>query len=133
MKKIMIAGSKYTAKDGTEKTNWTEVGVIMVSQAGKEFVLLDPTINLAGFPREIGKDKLIASIFEDKSQQSNYQQGGYQQQPAQQQPQQPYNNGQPTQQTAPAYTPPVQQTQPMPQQPTQPLPQIDVDSEQIPF
>ena len=65
----MIASGKYTAKDGQEKTSWVEVGVIMTSQAGKEFVLLDPCINLAGFPREAGKDKLIASIFDDANQQ----------------------------------------------------------------
>ena len=69
MKKIMIASGKYTAKDGTEKSKWVEVGVIMTSQGGNEFVLLDPTVNLAGFPREAGKDKLIASIFGDRPQQ----------------------------------------------------------------
>ncbi len=77
-KKIMIAGEKYTNREGQEKTTWHEVGVIMTSQAGKEFVLLDPKVCLAGFPREPGKDKIIASIFEDTQQQG--QQGGYRQQ-----------------------------------------------------
>ena len=66
MKRIMIANGKYTNKSGEEKTAWKEVGVIMTSQDGNEFCLLDPTVNLAGFQREAGKDKLIASIFEDK-------------------------------------------------------------------
>ena len=68
----MIANGKYV-KDGQEKTSWKEVGVIMTSQAGKEFVLLDPTVNLAGFPREEGKDRVIASIFDDKPQQMQQQ------------------------------------------------------------
>ena len=68
MKKIMIANGQYKAKDGQMKTSWKEVGVIMTSAKGGEFCLLDPTVNLAGFPREAGKDRLIASIFEDKPQ-----------------------------------------------------------------
>ena len=73
MKRIMIANGKYV-KDGQEKSKWVEVGVIMTSQNGNEFVLLDPTVNLAGFPREAGKDKLIASIFDDANQQPRQQQ-----------------------------------------------------------
>lgn len=73
----MIAAGKYTGKDGVEKTSWKEIGVIMTSQAGKDFVLLDPTVNLAGFPREPGKDKLIASIFDDQAQGHQAQQQGH--------------------------------------------------------
>jgi len=65
MKKIMIANGQYKDKQGQMKTSWKEVGVIMTSAKGGEFCLLDPTVNLAGFPREAGKDRLIASIFED--------------------------------------------------------------------
>ena len=78
----MIANGKYT-KDGVEKTSWKEVGVIMTSQAGKEFVLLDPTVNLAGFEREAGKDRVIASIFDDNNQQQRPSQAtnNYREQP----------------------------------------------------
>ena len=67
-KKIMVAAGKYTNREGVEKTNWKEVGVIGMSQNGKEFVLLDPTVNLAGFDREPGKDRLMCSVFEDRPQ-----------------------------------------------------------------
>ncbi len=77
MKKIMIANGKYTDKSGNEKTSWKEVGVIMTSAKGGEFCLLDPTVNLAGFPREAGKDRLIASIFEDKEYASPEKQSSY--------------------------------------------------------
>lgn len=78
----MVANGTYT-KDGQEKTSWKQVGMIGTSQSGKEFVLLDPTVNLAGFTREAGKDMLICSVFEDQPKQQNYQQP---QQPAQQVP-----------------------------------------------
>jgi len=71
-KKIMIASGSYTDNAGQTKTIWQEVGVIMTSQAGKEFALLNPVINLAGFPREPGKDMIIASIFEDKPKEHGY-------------------------------------------------------------
>ena len=77
----MIANGKYT-KDGVEKTKWVEVAIIM-EKNGKEYALLDPTINLAGFPREEGRDKLIGSIFDDNNQQRPSQQTSqYKAQPA---------------------------------------------------
>ena len=82
MKKIMIANGGYTAKDGTTKTSWKEVGVIMTSAKGGEFCLLDPTVNLAGFPREAGKDKLIASIFEDTQERASQDTSRYKEAPA---------------------------------------------------
>ncbi len=113
-KKIMIASGSYTTQDGQQKTTWKEVGVIMTSQSGKEFCLLDPTVNLSGFPREPGKDMIIASIFEDKPKEQ--QQGGYSQ-PAPQQYQQPQ--------------PQAQQYQ---QQPAQPqVPTLDQNEQNIPF
>ena len=64
MKKIMVANGTYQ-KDGQTKTNWVEIGIINMGKNGKEYCLLNPVISLAGFPREPGKDRLIASIFED--------------------------------------------------------------------
>lgn len=74
MKKIMVANGQYK-KDGQDKTKWVQIGVIGTSQNGKDYCLLDPTINLAGFQREQGKDMLMCSIFEDqpRPQQSQYQ------------------------------------------------------------
>ena len=89
MKKISIANGTYTGQDGTQKTNWVKVGIIGVSQSGKEYVLLDPTVNLAAFRREDGKDMVMCTVYDDSQQNNN--QGGYQQQQQQggyQQPQQ---------------------------------------------
>jgi hypothetical protein len=68
MKKLAIANGKYI-KDGVEKTRWVNIGTINTTAEGKEYMLLDPTINLAAFPREIGKDMLMVGIFEQQPQQ----------------------------------------------------------------
>ena len=90
MKKISIANGNYIGQDGQQKTNWVKVGVIGVSQNGKEYVLLDPTINLAAFKREDGKDMVMCTVYDDSQQQ---QQGGYNQ-PQQQSGQANYNQQQ---------------------------------------
>jgi len=74
-KKLAVANGNYQ-KDGQEKTRWVNVGVIL-EKNGKEFMLIDPTINFAAFPREQGKDMVMVGIFDDSNQ-------------GQQQPQQQY-------------------------------------------
>ena len=97
MKKLAVANGQYQT-DGQTKTRWVNVGVIGVSSNGKEYMLIDPTINFAGFPREEGKDMVMVGIFDDSQQQQGGQQnnngGGYNQpQQQQQQYQQPsYGN-----------------------------------------
>ena len=106
MRKIMIANGKYTGKDGQEKTQWVKVGVIGTSQNGKDYVLLDPTVNLAGFQREMGKDMLMCSVFEDQPQapqhvapQQSQPNPAYAQQQQYQAPQQQQQQAQPTYET----------------------------------
>ncbi len=77
MKKLAVANGSYM-KDGQEKTRWVNVGVIGVSQNGKEYMLIDPTINFAAFPREEGKDMVMVGIFDDANQ-NNQQPQGYNQ------------------------------------------------------
>lgn len=87
MKKLAVANGSYE-KDGQQKTRWVNVGVIGVSQNGKEYMLIDPTINFAAFPREEGKDMVMVGIFDDAQQgqqNNNYQQPQQQQQQSYQQ------------------------------------------------
>ncbi len=91
MKKLAVANGQYE-KDGQQKTRWVNVGVIGISQNGKEYMLIDPTINFAGFPREEGKDMVMVGIFDDSNQQQQSNHGG---------------NGQQQQQQS--YTPPAQE------------------------
>lgn len=94
MKKLAVANGTYQ-KDGQEKTRWVNVGVIGVSQNGKEYMLIDPTINFAAFQREQGKDMVMVGIFEDQNQNG----GGYNSQQAPQQYAQPQQAPQYQQQT----------------------------------
>ena len=117
MKKIAIASGKYM-KEGVEKTSWVNVGIIGMSQNGKEYCLLDPKINLAGFTREPGKDMLMCSIFDDSNQgQAPQPQGGY---------------GQPAQQQSQYQAPVQQQSYNQPQQQNQNQATYD-PNEQAPF
>lgn len=74
MKKLAVANGSYINAQGETKTRWVNVGVIGVSQNGKEYMLIDPTINFAAFERE-GKDMVMVGIFEESGQQGQPQQG----------------------------------------------------------
>ena len=87
MKKLSVAGRKYTKQDGSEATEWINLGILNVNQNGKEYILLDPKVNLAALP--IGENGMVmVGVFEEQNQ--NQQQP--QQQMQQQQPQQNGNN-----------------------------------------
>lgn len=133
-------------KDGQTKGKYIDLGVLMQSQDGGMYALVNPYVNLAGVPIGEGKDMVMVSVFMDQPRQQNNYQQPQPQQPQQQAPQQQTQQQgyqqqpqQPQYTTPPPYQPqqqqqqqPQQQTQPMPQQPSQQLPQVDVDSE-IPF
>ena len=100
-KKMAVANGSYM-KDGVEKTRWVNVGVIL-EKNGKEFALIDPTINFAAFPREQGKDMVMVGVFEDNNQGQQAPQQGYQQdrQQAPQQPEMRYEDSQGREQQPP--------------------------------
>lgn len=110
-KRLVAVTGNYTNKEGQEKAEYTEIGVIITGKNGKDYALLDPAINLAGVllkqnalaakRGEAPSDRVMLSVFEQDNQQG--QQGVYQQpaQGYQQAPQQQY-------QQAPAYQQPPQ-------------------------
>jgi hypothetical protein len=71
-KNLSIANGTYTGQDGQQKTNWVNVGVIL-EKNGKEFMLINPAVNFAAFPREEGKDMVMVGIFEEQQQNVNQQ------------------------------------------------------------
>lgn len=104
-KRLSAVTGEYINKENQPKAEWTNIGVIITGKNGKDYVLLDPTVNLAGIllkqniiaqkKGEAPSDMVMTSVFEEQQGQAP-QQGGYQQQaPAQgyqapaQQPQQP--------------------------------------------
>lgn len=88
-------------KDGANKGEYVKLGV-MLNSANGEYMLLDPSVNLAGvlikqnvLAAKTGgqqRDMVMISIFEDDNQQQQAPQGYQQQQNQPQQPQQ-YNQG----------------------------------------
>jgi hypothetical protein len=91
MKNLAVANGTYE-KDGQQKTRWVNVGKIL-EKDGKEFMLIDPLVNFAAFPREQGKDMVMVGIFEENNNQQGQQQG-YNQQQQQQNYNQPQQQGQ---------------------------------------
>lgn len=128
-KRIAVKVDEYE-KEGQVKGKYVEIGVILSNENG-EYVLLDPTVNLAGVLQQQNmlahkkgqqvRNKVAASIF-DNSQQGQ-QQGGWGQ------PQQPQPQQRPPQQQAPQRPSP---SQPRQQAPQYNEPPMDFDDD-IPF
>ena len=64
---LCVKAGTFTDKNGNEKVNWENVGVMMENGNGP-YLLIKPYINFAGFPREEGRSHLIVSMFEHKEQ-----------------------------------------------------------------
>jgi len=94
-----VVGEYNDKQTNQQKAEWASIGVIGVSSKGKEYMLLDPTINLAGVllkqnilaanKGEKLSDMVMVSIIDEQNQaqNNNQNQGGYQQNAPQQ------NNG----------------------------------------
>lgn len=109
-KRLSAVVGEYTDKQsGQQKAEWQNVGVLITGKNGKEYALLDPTVNLAGVllkqnvlaakKNEAPSDMVMSSVF-DEQQNNNQgqQQGNYNQQAPQggfaPQQQQQYNQQQ---------------------------------------
>lgn len=99
MKKLAAKVGTYQ-KDGQTKGRYVDIGVILANDSG-EYVLLDPSVNLAGvlakqnfLAAKEGKqprESVAASIFEQNSAQNQNQGGFAQPQQGFNQPQQGFN------------------------------------------
>ena len=77
-KKLSVAGRKYTNRENQEKTEWTNLGVLNVDRNGKEYILIDPKVNLAALP--IGENGMVmVGVFEEQQQNQQPQQDNRQQ------------------------------------------------------
>ena len=73
-KRLSAVTGNYTNQQGEQKAEWTNVGVLITGKNGKDYVLLDPSINLAGvllkqnaIAAKEGKapsDSVMLSVFE---------------------------------------------------------------------
>ena len=95
MKKLVAKVGEYQNNQGETKGRYTNLGVLMTGSDGGEYMLLDPTVNMAGvfalqasmnaMNGKPASDRVMVSVWEENSQQQapQQQQGGYQQQPQQ--------------------------------------------------
>ena len=66
IKDLAVALSKWTDRDGNEKTNWVNIGCIMEKDDGGKFMIMNRTFNPAGVPNPENRDTLIVSMFDVK-------------------------------------------------------------------
>ena len=105
-KKITAVTGEYIAQDGTQKAEFTDLGVLILGKNGKEYLMLKPEISLSGIlikqnalaikRNEQPRDMVMTSVIEQQAAQQPQQ--GYQNQPnpTYQQPQQrPQTSNQP--------------------------------------
>lgn len=76
IKNLSVATGKYTDRNGTEKTNWKNIGAILQKEDGGKFMLLDRTFNPAGVPNPENKDMLLVGMFDIKDDDQAPQQEG---------------------------------------------------------
>lgn len=63
---LCVAVESYKDRNGEEKTQWENIGVEMIGEDGKTFLLLKPWINLSGIPHE-GNKRIIVHRFLPKN------------------------------------------------------------------
>lgn len=62
LKRLVVKGKEYTAKDGTKKAEWLEIGRLMQRDDGTQTILLNTIYNLNALCKE-GTD-LWVSLFD---------------------------------------------------------------------
>ena len=92
-KRLLAKVGTYTNSQNEQKNEYIKLGILKQGEQGGEYMILDPSINLAGvlmkqnaLAAKEGKqqrDAVMISVFENDNQQQAQQQG-YQQQPQQQ-------------------------------------------------
>ena len=66
---IRIISGTYAARDGSTKNSYKVIGSLMQSDKdNRKYLLLDPTVNLAGFPRDPKYNMLTGWLSEPKEQ-----------------------------------------------------------------
>lgn len=117
IKDLAVKVGSYTDGQGQEKGRYQNVGSLMRSDDGNEFIVLNRWFNPAGVPNPENRDSVLISCFEPKQQQQ--QQGWGQPSPAPQQQMQ--------------RQPPMNQQQPNPRQQQRPQQQQQQWNGDAPF
>jgi hypothetical protein len=66
LKDLAVVIDTYTDRNGAEKKKWLTIGQLHASKEGREYITLEPHINLAAIPRKDGDSRVYVSMFEPK-------------------------------------------------------------------
>jgi hypothetical protein len=75
IKDLCVATSKYTNRNGEEKSNWLNIGAIFEKDDGGKYMMLKRTFNPAGMPNPDNRDTIIVSMFDVKPKNEDNAQG----------------------------------------------------------
>ena len=67
LKDLAVVIDTYTDRNGAEKKKWLTIGQVHSSKEGREYITLEPHINLAAIPRKDGDSRVYVSMFEPKA------------------------------------------------------------------
>lgn len=73
---LVVKTGSYTNGAGEVKGRYKNVGIMMENDDGGKFLMIDPSVNFAGFNRQEGKDMVIVSMFEPKTKDGQTASGG---------------------------------------------------------
>jgi len=62
VKNLSVKTREYVDGQGNKKANWQNIGVVMENDQGKQFILIDRWVNLAGLPDFSGKPNPSAAM-----------------------------------------------------------------------
>ena len=74
VKNLSVKTREYVDSQGNKKANWQNIGVVMENDQGKQFMLIDRWVNLAGLPDFSGKENpsaVMVTMF-DVDENSSY-------------------------------------------------------------
>lgn len=73
IKELAVVTRTYTDGNGNEKKVWKNIGAIHTSKEGREYMVIDPLVNLAAIQRKEGDDRVFVSMFEPKPKEQKQQ------------------------------------------------------------
>ena len=63
---LAVVVSKYSTRDGQEKSRWENIGAMFERQDGGKFIMLKASFNPAAISRKEGSDSIAVSLFPPK-------------------------------------------------------------------
>lgn len=71
IKNLVIKTGSYM-KDGEVKNRYKTIGGLFEAAEGHQFILMDPTVNLAGIDRDEGHDSVLVRLYDPPDSKSKF-------------------------------------------------------------